>query len=256
MKRAPRDLSRLFRDVDEPPPFKDELASLANGAKPLSMFSVEADSEQAIRASSWFKSMTANASRRGLRHRLEVASVRGGSEGTLYLFRAAEAWRCKALSLLIESHRGRYWSDAAELMMSSLLGYPAESAERVVANHALCSAGWGLRTFYLLVPSRHGQRLAQGPRRGLPARLPRGSTLFAMSQPLAPRHPWPSMTHALARFGTRQACLAELVRKELVLQGRSARNAIWTVSDIPRALPVLEQYMKSDLQIWSDGAWK
>lgn len=248
----------FFEHVVRHEVFPDELNSVASGEKAMSVLSFAVPHDSAPTNSRELNLLLKQCSSKGLSVEVESDTREGeGSHVKAYVFQEPQRWRVEAYRLLWSSHAGRNWSDAAESMEASLLGYPMSAIRQRLRDNSLTSAGWGLRTYYIALPMNGVSALARGFGRVVPI-VGRSWSLFSMSSYLAPRSRWPAsmMTTKLARFGCLQISMKRLLENSVRDTCTKRGNLLWVFRTSAAVLEYLYPFMRSNIELWTDGQWK
>jgi len=151
------DLHSLFDTHAELPKYvsvREELNAVAAGTKGMSVFLFP---NSLIGTDSFYNELCKMASDLNisttLREKLDLESESNLLMSYLFIFRDNESWRIPAYLAVKRVCEYYGWSDAAEHLESSLLGYTDEEISSWLRIHSSSRASWTGKTFFFLMPS-------------------------------------------------------------------------------------------------------
>ncbi len=161
-------------------------------------------------------------------------------------------WRAAALSALEAAFRGQGWSDGAEILRSTLLGYDSASTARWMAYQRHTRAGWGVATIYFLLNAAQRELLkAVGCRCMLPSVMESGivKIIFPRGRLALRRDISLGSEQCIARAGIDWRVVDDIF-------STSHRNAIECITLEHDKVAVLNAGLRTNLEFWTDGGWK
>lgn len=240
------DLRRLFEprgDAQQYESLMDEVAAVASGEKVVSMACFAADE---IDESSLYRRMISEAHER----RLLVVTEADGNSINVFVLGANELWRVPAISEMRRAFASR-WSDEAEALNSSLLGYSLEQSARWLEERRVRHIGWGMRTVFALVQAENLDAIRELGMRAFPAGFPySGGPIFAHNDQ------WLRLdAHKLVPAGLR------IIRfggdhRFFIKRSRSDDGEIIIFDIGPKETKILNDALRSKIEVLRDGKWK
>ena len=236
---------------------EDELQAVAAGRKAMSVFAFPTTS---VETDPFYDELCRMASNLNISTSLEERTVSGLESNLqtsyLFAFRADQAWRIPAYLLLKRIYEDYGWSDAAEHLEGSLLGYSEQEIISWLRARSNSRVGWTGKTLFLLVNSAQGDNVRMLGRRSIDPAMVKAplATFFS-------RWPKPIRTDALDRVPDQHELMRASVREdffrdifEVGLGGERTDDVI--VSSIPPArVAALNASLQSNFQFFTSKGW-
>ena len=259
------DVASLFEDQVFTLVFDDELEAMRSGAKPMLLASfpasllTESDPDEEDYEDYQRLIEAAYAAGFTVVHSPETFPMRGEPYCviTLLVVRRDQLWRIPAFLTMEDALRGKPWSDGAEALRSSLLGYDEATIAAWLDKRQHQDAAWGAPTIYTLLTSDQRQQLELLGRRSFSREvLAPGLTFYEVDNTRVLRK------DALSRCG--ELTIARIaVDHELIL----SRLALYFRRDVPQDvvislefsaedLAALNHALRSRIELWTGSGWK
>jgi hypothetical protein len=232
--------------------FDDELAALADGRKAMSVF--EFDRAQLLfgQTDDQYVLIADHSSKNGL-VLVHDTSNKKSRVTRVFCLRLDQLWRVSAYIALKNAHETCRWSDGAEALESSLLGYDDAAIATWLDYMRKSSVGWGIATLHFLISDEHKPRIVEVGNRYFPEQLHGGLTVVEVRNCNVLRKDAPELIPSLAigRFGVNHSSVNDLL-------GIAADDD----SDVVHArveelsIPFLNRALVTGIQFWDGEEWR
>jgi hypothetical protein len=244
---SPEPLLRALLSARPPIAFADEIAALERREKAMSMFVFpDIDPGAATQRRQLIEEMRSL----GLSIFQYVKTMGVAGNATVVLaMTPGESWRGKAYQLLDESHQQYRWTDSAEVMRSTLLGYTKEHIARHLDFCKRRAVDWGVVTVFGLTSGRGGRGLNDC--HGLSfAESSSTCVAFPRGNRAPVRHPQ-SLIRKLTFF--RVGIAPQYLRDLFPYKGEVS---VATTTLTRAGIRLLNSALTTNIQKWTDSGWK
>ena len=248
------DLASLFEGPNGLLKFDDEFSALKDGRKAMSIFEFSRSSVDSLdEVDRDYLDLVGRAFDAGLLVVHQPMEPRRATQiVNVFIVKHDQLWRVSAFIQNKAAFRQRRWSDGAEALESSLLGYGEEAVAAWMEYMTMCSAGWGVATLYLMMTTEQKQIIIESGSRHLPTEaLMPAITLFEVPANQVPKRASsePSPGFALGRVGVKH----QLERRLFGTESSESETLSVEITEVD--VREINRDLETKIEFWSGSGW-